>query len=150
MANHSTPGSSHEGYEKTDAHAKPLLWFALGLVILSAASFWLMAVMYKAMDNHTNKTDKPSVNIRDSRWRAPDIQLEVHPSKLREELTKAETEHLTTYGWVDAAAKKVRIPIERAIQITAQKGLPFRKSVFSEREGSAALTESGGQEAVSY
>jgi hypothetical protein len=35
-------------------------------------------------------------------------------------------QRLTTYGWVDRNAGKVHIPIERAIQLTAERGLPTR------------------------
>ncbi len=33
---------------------------------------------------------------------------------------------LNNYGWVDKDAGVARIPIERAIELTAQKGLPHR------------------------
>ncbi len=150
MANHPVPGSSNEGFEQTDAHAKPLLWFALGLFIMCVLTFVAMALMFKMMDDHTNKTDAGTNVIRDSRWRAPDIQLEVHPSTLRQALNKQEEDLLTTYDWVDKPSGKVRIPIERAIQLTAQKKLPYRKTLAAETEGSAALTESGGSESVVY
>jgi hypothetical protein len=45
------------------------------------------------------------------------------PVMLRELLAK-EREQLESYGWVDRDAGVVRIPIERAIQIVAENGLP--------------------------
>lgn len=36
-------------------------------------------------------------------------------------------ERLSTYGWVDRSAGSVHIPIERAIELTAQRGLPVRQ-----------------------
>jgi DNA-binding GntR family transcriptional regulator len=38
----------------------------------------------------------------------------------------AETAILHSYGWVDRDAGIVRIPIERAIEILAERGLPTR------------------------
>jgi hypothetical protein len=38
-----------------------------------------------------------------------------------------ETGRLTSYGWVDQAGGTVRIPIERAMDIIANDGLPARK-----------------------
>lgn len=37
-----------------------------------------------------------------------------------------QNELLNNYGWVDKDAGVARIPIERAIELTAQKGLPHR------------------------
>jgi hypothetical protein len=48
----------------------------------------------------------------------PDPRLDL--AKLRRE----ETEWLNTYGWVDRAQGVVRIPIERAMELTAARGIP--------------------------
>ena len=34
---------------------------------------------------------------------------------------------LEHYGWVDKNAGVVRIPVERAIDVLAEKGLPYRR-----------------------
>lgn len=47
-----------------------------------------------------------------------DERTELHDFQLNEEDT------LDSYGWVDQKAGVVRIPIERAMQIVAQQGLP--------------------------
>jgi hypothetical protein len=38
----------------------------------------------------------------------------------------AQQQKLNSYGWVDRSAGTIRIPIERAIELTAQRGLPSR------------------------
>jgi hypothetical protein len=35
-------------------------------------------------------------------------------------------EHLNSYGWLDKNAGVVHIPIERAMELTLQRGLPVR------------------------
>lgn len=45
-------------------------------------------------------------------------RIEINEFRLREERT------LNSYGWVDEDAGVVRIPIERAMQLIAQQGLP--------------------------
>jgi hypothetical protein len=45
-------------------------------------------------------------------------RLEINQFRLREEQT------LNSYGWVDQEAGVVRIPIDRAMQLIAQRGLP--------------------------
>ncbi len=45
-------------------------------------------------------------------------RLEINNFRLQEEQT------LNSYGWVDQKAGVVRIPIDRAMQLIAQRGLP--------------------------
>jgi len=52
--------------------------------------------------------------------------LQADPRIDIEEMRKAEEAILTSYGWVDEAEEIVRIPIDRAIEITAKQGLPAR------------------------
>ena len=40
---------------------------------------------------------------------------------------------LEDYSWVNPAEGKVRIPIERAIELTAQRGLPVATSTVADR-----------------
>ncbi len=150
MADHHKHNSSHEGYEKTDAKPVPLILFTVGLAILCIISFLSMAIMFKVMENYENAKDVPSGYVRDSRWTAPGVQLEVHPSRLIEELHRLEKEQLTTYAWIDPVAGKVRIPVERAIQLMAGKGFPHREGLDAAVEGSASLTESGGKKSFAY
>ena len=43
------------------------------------------------------------------------------------QMRAAEEAVLNSYGWVDKDSGRVRIPIERAMEILAKKGLPARK-----------------------
>jgi len=47
-------------------------------------------------------------------------RLEIESFRLQEEQT------LHSYGWVDQQAQVVRIPIDRAMQLIAERGLPTR------------------------
>ena len=55
----------------------------------------------------------------------PRLQVNA-PSELRT-MREAEDRMLNSYGWVDPQSETVRIPIERAMEILAQKGLPARE-----------------------
>ena len=62
---------------------------------------------------------------------APQLEVnertELNGERLREEDT------LSTYGWVDQNAGKVRIPIDRAMDLLAQRGLPVRSGATTRR-----------------
>ncbi len=51
---------------------------------------------------------------------ASNERLEINDFRVHEEQT------LNNYGWVDEQAGVVRIPIDRAMQLLAQRGLPTR------------------------
>ncbi|HVO69707.1 MAG TPA: hypothetical protein VMT24_06660 [Aggregatilineaceae bacterium] len=50
----------------------------------------------------------------------------VTPGEALKELRATEDALLTTYGWVDRKNGIVHIPIDRAIDLLAQRGLPTR------------------------
>jgi hypothetical protein len=57
----------------------------------------------------------------------PEPRLQVDaPNELRQ-MRAAEEATLNSYGWVDKEAGVVKIPVERAMEILAKKGLPARK-----------------------
>jgi hypothetical protein len=56
-------------------------------------------------------------------------------------LRAEEDEILGSYGWIDRERGIVRVPIDRAITLLAQKGLPARA-----RSGGGGATQSPGAE----
>ena len=54
----------------------------------------------------------------------PAPRLQVNPARDMAELRRAEDRVLKGYGWVDEAAGIARIPIDRAMAIVAERGLP--------------------------
>ena len=56
----------------------------------------------------------------------PEPRLQVSAPKDLKQYKAAQEEILNSYGWVDEKAGVVRIPIDRAMDILAQKGLPVR------------------------
>lgn len=56
----------------------------------------------------------------------PEPRLQTDPRDDLRNLRESEQRTLTTYGWVDRNAGIVRIPIEQAMKLTAERGLPAR------------------------
>jgi hypothetical protein len=56
----------------------------------------------------------------------PSPQLEVDERSQLDKIRIDEAETLSTYDWVDQKAGTVRIPIDRAMDLLAQRGLPVR------------------------
>lgn len=54
----------------------------------------------------------------------PEPRLQVFAPKDMQEFRAEEDATLTSYGWIDRTAGVVRIPIDRAMQLLAERGLP--------------------------
>jgi hypothetical protein len=74
--------------------------------------------------------------------------IEIDKFRLQEEQT------LNSYGWVDQEAGVVRIPIDHAMELLAQRGLPTRPpagvappSVVSTAKATAHKSDTSGQPA---
>jgi hypothetical protein len=56
----------------------------------------------------------------------PAPQLEIDERNQLDKIRIDEAQTLSTYDWVDQKAGTVRIPIDRAMDLIAQRGLPVR------------------------
>ena len=57
----------------------------------------------------------------------PEPRLQTEPREDLAALRTREDATLSSYGWVDRNAGVVRIPIDRAMELTLQRGLPARQ-----------------------
>jgi hypothetical protein len=56
----------------------------------------------------------------------PEPRLQTDPRDDMANLRRSEDDVLDSYGWVDRNAGVVRIPIERAMTLVVERGLPTR------------------------
>ena len=54
----------------------------------------------------------------------PRPRLQIAPHEDLEQKRRREDPILNSYGWVDPKAGVVRLPIDRAIELVAQRGIP--------------------------
>lgn len=127
---HETKNTLHEtqelGHETSDANVGAITKFGIGLAILCVLVLVLMLIMRNAFEKqHTLATPAPSP-LASQRSLPPGPHLQVRPERDIEQLRAVEDSVLMNYGWVMREANIVRIPIDRAIELTAQRGLPAR------------------------
>jgi hypothetical protein len=111
------------GHETRDASPFYVGLFALGLVVMIALVLPLLGWMlrrFEAEARHADPVQSPLAGDQvppvPRLQSAPDVDL----ARLRRE----EEHSLSSYGWIDPRERLVRIPIERAIEILAERGLP--------------------------
>jgi hypothetical protein len=131
--------SGHGGYERQDLKPSGILYFLLGLGVAILLCILALKTLFPVLDRR-EKASQPAVNALITKPPAETRHVErgypqsVFPSpKLEEdergqldEIRRNEDKTLYSYGWVDEKAGTVRIPIERAMDLLVQRGLPVR------------------------
>lgn len=120
-----TPERPNAGYEITDFSPRPVILFGVGLLVLVGVSFALLIGVLKVLETLNPPGPAMSLAGRPSQI-PPSPRLEIEEGGDLGESLRHSEEILNHYGWVDRRAGKVRIPIERAIDILAERGLPAR------------------------
>jgi hypothetical protein len=127
--------SGEGGYERQDLSPKGVFYFMAGLAVLGVVIHLIISSMYGYLDRY-DKAHQPPVNplvttspntrqlTRADTLAFPQPRLEENEIRQLNQVLQAQNETLATYGWVDEKAGVVRIPIDRAMEIVAQNGLP--------------------------
>lgn len=103
-------------FERSDADPRLVAALAAGLAL------FLIAVPYLLRAGYPSARGLPSV-ARDLP-EPPQPRLQVDPKGDLARLRSAESRELAGYGWADRERRIVRIPIERAMALLAERGLP--------------------------
>jgi hypothetical protein len=135
------------GHEEKDVNVWSIIKFAVGLVLVCAASALLLFGLFRYFQARDARNEPPpgeGVNV-DARRLPPEPRLQDAPVLDLKQMRDAEDQILESYGWIDRQSGVVRLPIDRAIDILAQRGLPARpqREPQSAAAGVSVPTESG-------
>jgi hypothetical protein len=114
-------------HEHSDVNVRAILGFG---VILLVAAVVIHIALYWLLQYYRDRSARqaPAVStIPTEEQIPPGPRLQVSPPTDLAKLRAAEEKELQSYGWVDKETKIVRIPIDRAMELIAEKGLPARK-----------------------
>lgn len=122
----SAPHDAHPvtAHEETDVNLRPVVIAGLALMIVLVVTAAAMFGLFRVMEFQEARMSPPPNPLAAAEGpRLPPLpRLQAHPLKDLDELRKAEHELLTSYGWVDKGAGTVRIPIDRAMALLAERG----------------------------
>jgi hypothetical protein len=123
---HTQHQAPRHGYEERDARLAPVVWFTVGLAVLIVVVVFAMKAVFRTLEERAAAHDTaphPMVVAGDPP--PPRLQTSTADDLARHhERQRALT---TEYAWIDPAAKTVRIPVERAMELVVERGLPARK-----------------------
>ena len=125
----------NEGYERSDASPRSLskwaVLLAIVLVVVFLAMWWLFDFFGKEQS-----LGRPASPFENARVLPPRPRLQVEPRADLHAYCVQQLATLNSYGWEDQHNGVVRIPVDRAMDLILQQGLPAR----------AARRHSGGRE----
>src|SRR5438552_10332699 len=112
-------------HERTDVDVPSLFTIVFLLLLSCIAIFVVVTLMMRYFKAHEPAVAAGQPNIPATRVeKFPQPRLEVKPGASLAELRAAEDADLNSYGWIDRNAGTVRIPIDRAMQLILERGLP--------------------------
>jgi hypothetical protein len=120
----------HVHHERTDVNVGGVLLSGAALFVVAAVVHVLIWVMFGFFDRREavrGAREYPLAAAQENQV-PPEPRLQTNPREDLRELRDREDEVLASYGWVDKNAGIVRIPIEEAMKIVVQKGLPARQA----------------------
>ena len=113
-------------HEPKDVSLKSVLIFAAGLVVAAIVIHWVIERFYVSLGHRYPAT------IYGSRANPPSLtpvppQLQANPAIDMDELRRRDQELLNSYGWVDKKAGIIRIPLDRALELTLERASKTRE-----------------------
>jgi hypothetical protein len=123
------------GHETRDANVRAIMWFAIGLVVSAIVIHLAVAGLFVLFSRRHPSPEPPSRIVLQPRNLAPEPRLEVSGNTDLERFRMAQAQRLNSYGWVDQHRGIARIPIERAMDLIVQRGLPSRGQGTNDNSG---------------
>ena len=117
------PPAPHAGHETRDLNPRAVMIAGIILVVvlvLTAVGGWALLVYFTARETRLGPPASPLAKSY-GRQVPPEPRLQADPLGDLRALRAEEDALLHGYGWVDREAGTVRIPIERAIELLAER-----------------------------
>jgi hypothetical protein len=124
---HAATENSTRRHETTDANIRAIVKFAVGLFLSLVASLLVVSAVFNYLVAHQG-LGPPTSPFENTRRLPPAgvPRLQVAPPQELGQYQKEQKEILDSYGWTDQKAGIVRIPIDRALDLLMQRGLPVQ------------------------
>ncbi len=126
-------GGQGRGTEGTDVRLRPILVFSIGLVVTIIVAYLIVTVLFRVFTSQATDRDT-AAGVPEAQQQAatedrlpPEPRIQVNPEADLKALRQREDAQLNSYGWVDQQAGTVHIPIEQAMKLVLEQGLPTRQ-----------------------
>jgi hypothetical protein len=128
-------------FDHGEVNYNALTKFAIGLILATIFSAGLVLGVFQYLLHREGGVPASRIEspAQDARQLPPGPRLEETPATDLQEMRAAEDQVLTKYAWLDQDNGIVRLPIDRAMDLIVQRGLPVRKEA-GPQSAAAAVT----------
>jgi len=137
IENRPAEAPQREEHEKRDASAKWIFGLVLFLFISGLAIHGILAGYLSSLKASPTATDQwggaAKVQPQPQTQNVP--RLQVSPPLDLQKFQAQEELKLNTYGWINHTAGVVRLPIQKAMELILQEGLPTRSGSNADQNG---------------
>lgn len=127
MPEHRNQGTHGEQFDR-EIGVRGIVWFAIGLAILIVVTgfgMWGMFVALRAREA-ARPSHVPPLVQEEGAPAVPEPHLQTTPELDLRAMRAAEDSLLHSFGWVDRGKGIARVPVDRAMEMILQEGLPTR------------------------
>lgn len=134
--------SLEKGHEPDIQSARGIVYAGLGLAVSIGMILLVLWGFFALLRDEPGITPSPFASYEHI---PPRPRLQEDPALDLQAMHQQENERLYSYGWVDRQQELVHIPIERAMQLVVERGLPVRDTMafVARRDSMMIPTESG-------
>ena len=140
MENESRP-SPRRGHELQDVSIRFFGNVILGLLLLTLLGMAISLWFEREGLRREAATELEPSPIAVSSKPPPEPRLQVRPADDLTKYRQEEQDRLNRYEWIDQKTGIVRIPIDHAMDLIAERGLPVRSTAAGTKEASSARKE---------
>jgi hypothetical protein len=112
-------------HEQEDLSAKSIVVFLAILMSVTVGIALLMLMLLSYLGVRSINTDEPRSPLASTRTVPPEPRLQALPAVDLKQMKEQDAKILNSYGWVSREANVARIPVERAMEMVAERGLPL-------------------------
>ena len=126
---HENPENLDVHHETSDVNIRAILGFGGALFAVAVAVHVLIYGLFgyfNSREGVQRPVEYPLAASQEDR-QPPEPRLQTDPRQDLADMRAKEDEQLQSYGWVDRNAGVVRIPIDAAMKLTLERGLPARQ-----------------------
>ena len=116
-------------HEESDVNIGAILGFGAALIVVAVLLYLLTYVLFRYFEIREGRRVTPEYPLAAAQANRvpPEPRLQTDPREDLREMREKEDALLGSYGWVDKNAGVARIPIEEAMKLVVERGLPARQ-----------------------
>lgn len=132
-------------YERKDVNAWAILWVGVVMIVAAVVIHTVVWWLFDAFDRReAQKGRPPATLVQTQRPAPPEPRLQTDAPADLDELRATKERELESYGWIDQQKGVVHIPVEQAMSLLVERGLPKTQTPANQNDGEKTNPQSQG------